>query len=246
MYTAIAPTRAPTSGRARNRVTSERSTLRRARPPGAAAGGGLGVVTGAVIVGSPRAVLGVLVDRGDVGGVHERRAGQRGLSTTDRVPVDLVEPEGVDREVALEEGLLVDRELDLPGLDVGRRVLVEVEGVDLGAAVRRADGLERGEGDRRAERGDLVDAGVLLELGLQGGEHRRHVRAVDVDDVGLAREAGLHTGAAVLEGHAALLLDDAQVVLGPHRVEPGAQGLAGHLLVRAEVAERARLLPEVL
>src|SRR5207244_1158978 len=84
---------------------------------------------------SPGALRGELGDLGDVGLVDEGRAGQHGLLTAAAVvAVVLVEPQRVDRQVALQIRLLVDRELDRALADRGREVLVEVEGRDLGLA----------------------------------------------------------------------------------------------------------------
>src|SRR5437773_1895587 len=89
-------------------------------------------------------------------------APSRAAATAAVVAVRLVEPQRVDRQVPLEVGLLVDGPLDLAGLDGADRVLVEVEGGELGLAARLGDGLDGGHRERGAERGDVVDGGVRL------------------------------------------------------------------------------------
>src|SRR6185437_3535838 len=189
----------------------------------------------------PGAVGRELADDGDVGLVDEERPGQRRLAADEDVAVHLVEPERVDRLVALQVGLLVDGELEVTGLDLRRDLRVEVERGDLRLAVGvldRVDGVQR---DRCAQREHEVDAGVLLHLRGDRGAHRRQVRAVDVDLVVLALERGLRAGATGLELHLALELHDAEHVLEAVLSGARAAGLAGQALVRAEVGQRPRL-----
>src|ERR1700755_2498433 len=81
-------------------------------------------------------VLGVGGDGVDVGLVYERGPGQHGLAASDCVAIVEVQPERVDREVALQERLLVDGPLDSAGLDRVDEFCVRVEGADLCLAAR--------------------------------------------------------------------------------------------------------------
>ena len=98
-----------------------------------------------------------------------------------------------------------------------------------------AGGLHGGQGDRCAERDDVVDRRVLLQLGGDGRLHRRHVGAVDVEVLDRAAEPGLHPGATGFECDVALVLDDADDLLRPFGGQPLARGLTGDLLVLPEV-----------
>src|SRR5882724_3493187 len=112
----------------------------------------------AIFMASPRSLRGELRDRVHVGLVDKGRAGQYGLlAAAAVVAVRLVEPERVDRQVALEVGLLVDGELDGALLDGGDEVRVEVEGGDLGLAARVGQRLHGRQREGGAEGDDLVD-----------------------------------------------------------------------------------------
>src|SRR6478735_1300978 len=191
--------------------------------------------------GSAGVVLGEREDDVDVGAVDERGAGQHRLTAAHVVAVLLVQVERGHGEVALDVGLLVDRELDLAVLDGLGRLGVEVEGDQLGLAAGLVHRLEGVEGDRCTEGDDVVDRRVGGELGLQGRDDRGVVGAVDLDVLGAGRLA-LHTGTAGLEGHRAGGLDDAERVLRAvgHDALTGAG--AGQVLVGAEVHQRAGVL----
>src|ERR1700712_3890676 len=96
-------------------------------------------------------------DDADVRLVYEGWTGEDRAPTADVVAVLQLEVQRSHRLVALDVGLLVDRELDLAVLDVLGRVGVEVEGDQLRLAVCGAHGLECVQSDRRTERDDVVD-----------------------------------------------------------------------------------------
>src|SRR5258705_9638329 len=117
-----APTSEPTSGRLSSRAPSERWETR-----SSTGDGGLVSISVMMTTSLAGAVGGELLHRTDVGLVDERRTGQGGLATTDRVAVGLVEPKTVNRQVALQIRLLVDGELNVARLDCPDQVLVGVE-----------------------------------------------------------------------------------------------------------------------
>src|SRR2546423_3105206 len=110
------------------------------------------------------AVRGELAHEVDVLAVDQERAGQSGFATAQDVAVDLVQRERVDRLVALQIRLLVDRPLQVTRLDLRRDLRVEVERADLRLAARVFGRVDRVQRDRRAEGDDEVDARILLEL----------------------------------------------------------------------------------
>jgi hypothetical protein len=69
------------------------------------------------------------------------------LAAADGVAIIEIQPQRVDRQVALEERLLVDRPLDLPRLDRVDEFGVGVEGADLGRAACAVGGLNGGKRD---------------------------------------------------------------------------------------------------
>ena len=84
------------------------------------------------------AVGGVLGDRIDVARVDECRAGEHGCAAADGVAVVDVQPQRVDGEVALQEGLLIDGPSDVAVLDRADQFGIGVEGVDDGACCLRS------------------------------------------------------------------------------------------------------------
>src|SRR3954451_3927825 len=122
----------------------------------------------------PRGWLaGVLLHEGedlrDVGLVDEGRTGQHGLAATEDVAVPQVEVELGDGQVALQVGLLVDEELDLPLTDGLRGVRIGVERADLGLGPDRRDRLDGIQSLGGPEGDDPVDGLVLAQLGLDRG-----------------------------------------------------------------------------
>src|SRR6266536_5400807 len=97
-----------------------------ARGPAAGAGPRAGSLSGTAV--------GELGDEVDVVLVHQVGAGQGGLATAEDVAVGLVQPQRVDRLVALQPRLLVDRPLQITRLDLRGDLRVEVERADLGLA----------------------------------------------------------------------------------------------------------------
>src|SRR5258707_5938304 len=105
-----APASAPASGRANNRTRGDFRPIRSSRRGGGAASmvslmeflqtagpGAAGAPAAPWTARSlPRAPLGVLRHLGDIGGVDERRAGQRGLAATEDVAVGFPQPQRVD------------------------------------------------------------------------------------------------------------------------------------------------------
>ena len=263
MKMTMAATRAPTSGRASRRLDRPRVT-RFEDSAGADGGGGFGGVAHGLLrwliregwpARSRRPPLREVRTSGcssctkgricvDVGLVDERRTGQHGAAAAHDVAVLLEQVELGDGQVALEVGLLVDAELELAVLHCLGRVDVQVEGADLGLAVRRLDGLDGVQRLGGAEGDDPVDVLVLAELGLDGGGDRGVVCAVDLDVLGV-REGVLDALAAVLQGDRPGLLDRAQDLRGSGGLGllPGL--LACQELVGREVREGAGLLEEV-
>ena len=91
----------------------------------------------------------------------------------------------------------------------------------------------------------MVDGLVLLQLGGDRRLHRRHVLAVDVEDLGLPLEALPDAGAAGFQRDLALLLDDADDLLGAVLLQTFARGDPGELLVLTEVLLHAHRLAVV-
>ena len=112
--------------------------------------------------------------------------------------------------VALDVGLLVDRELDVAVLDALGGVGVEVEGDELRVTAGGLDRLERVERDRGAQRDDVVDRVVLGQLGLERGDDCRVVRAVDLDVLGAPRPWPSHPAHRASRATEPLVLDHAQ------------------------------------
>src|SRR5438874_2573588 len=89
----------------------------------------------------PGTAGGELADEVDVLVVDQERPRQRRLPAAEDVAVGLVQPQRVDRQVALQVRLLVDRPLQVPGLDLRRDLRVEVERADLRLAPGILDGV---------------------------------------------------------------------------------------------------------
>src|SRR3954451_8198700 len=185
MKMTTAATRAPTSGRASKRL--ERPRVTRLDGSAGADGGVVWVVLLIVcakdwgqsvcrpaVPGHPGrrcGLTGVLLDERqdgvDVALVDEGRTGQHWPYAPHDVAVLLEQVELGDRQVALQVGLLVDRELERAVLDCLRRVDVQVERADLGRAAGRGDDLDRVQCLGGTEGDDPVDLLVLGELGLE-------------------------------------------------------------------------------
>ena len=112
-------------------------------------------------------------------GLRSRSRSQAGahhrLAAADGVTVGQVQPQRVDRLIALQVWLLVHGPLHRAGLDLGDLRGVGVEGVQLRGAVRGGDGLDGDERDRPS-RGDarvltppssleVIRAGYDLQIG---------------------------------------------------------------------------------
>src|SRR5271166_4288111 len=176
---------------------------------------------------------------------YEERAGQHWLATTDRVPVGVVQPQHVDRLIALDIGLLIDRKLYLALRDQIDRHGAHVERADLRLRARRLDGVEHDWREWSAKGDDKIDRRVLLQLGLHAGLDRRHVVAGHIEHLHLALEGVLDAVATRLELHRALLLVEADNVLGAFIGQPLSHGPAGDCLVLSRVAEQILALPLV-
>src|SRR5208337_5632748 len=114
-----------------SRVSSAATAGRKARLP---AGGRLHclAVMPRPFLDSARAGPGVFGHGGGVVLGHEEGAGQHRATSTDGIAVGDVEPQHVDRLVALDIGLLVDRPLYLALRDQIDRHRAHVEGADFG------------------------------------------------------------------------------------------------------------------
>src|SRR5580765_4201860 len=215
----------------RNAGATERNSTATARPPITAPTAGIprkvaevdlvltrsspGVADAVVICGSPCSLGREGRDGCHVRGVDEGRAGCDVLAAADGVAVVLVRPQGVDREVALQVRLLVDRPGHLAVLDGCDELLTRVESADLGRAAGVRDCLDCVEGELGPESDDEVDRLVGRQGGLDVGGDRRVIATVDIDPLDLGTGGPLgDTVTAVLELLLALLLDHAQDVLG--------------------------------
>src|SRR4051812_15430967 len=241
--TTTAASSAPISGRRRIRdarlMFASRSSAT-GIAGGGAAGDGVGCV---VLMALPRAGLRELRDGPGVVLVDEARAGEDGQAAADGVGVVPEELQEHDRQVALEVLLLIDGELDRPGLDVLDHVRADVERRQLRAGARALDRRLGRLADVRVERDHRVKGLVGLELRLDLGLRRGDVRrALDLEVGHVAAEALLDAVAALLEADVVLLVDDAEDLLDSLGLEPLAGRLAGDRLVLADVRDGAERL----
>src|SRR4051812_47149746 len=238
--TARAAIAAPSSGRRNSFVASETFAMRSSTTTAGAA------EPGAVVLMSARPLRCQLLDLGRVALVDEARPGQDRLAAADGVRVGLEQRQEHDRQVALQVLLLVDRELDRAGRDRLHDVAREIEGRELRARARGLDRRRRGGGDVRVERQHVVVGLVGLQLGLDLRLRGREVvGALDLQRVERAAEALLGAVAALLEADVALLVDDAEHLLGAFGLDAGAGRAAGDRLVLADVGDRPELLIDV-
>src|SRR4051794_10896809 len=241
MATTMAASSAPISGRLRMRA-ARLMFASRSSATGAAGGAGAGAAVVCSLM-SPGPLARQLLDRGRVVLVHEARAGEHGLAAADGVRVRPEQLQEDDRQVALEVLLLVDRELDRPGLDGLDHVRAEVERRQASLRARALDRARGGDRDVRVQRDDRVEGLVGLELGLdlrlRGGDVGG---ALDLKVGHGGAEALLDAVAALLEADVVLLVDDAEDLLGAVGLEPRARRPAGDRLVLADMRDRAELL----
>ena len=169
----MAPATAPSSGRAMSFLSSGVAATRSSPAvlivamPLSLAAGEIGVRPGAD-PGHARLpdALGREVDH--LGGVllgDEARPGHHGAGR--HQPVQLVQPQQLDRQVALQELLLVDREQHLALIDRLEHAGRQIEGAELDL-VQHLDLLERRHGRLR---GDRPEGEHAVDVGI-GGEMR--------------------------------------------------------------------------
>src|SRR5215213_2739053 len=260
--TMSAATIAPTSGRRRTAASRACSPTRSSRVLlGSATGGGAAVV----LMCPPRAcgpderggvrpragphrrsasaVLGELQHRVGVVLRDDRGTGVDRLTATDVVAVQDLEVDPGNAEVALDIGLLVDRERELAADDVLHHVGVHVEGSDLDAGATGSDGLDGLARHVATEGEDPVEARVRLQLGLDRGLRAGEVGVVDLQVRQLAREGRGRTGAPLLQSDVAGLLDDSESVLHAEVVHLVTGSLARQCLALADVGDRPERLP---
>src|SRR6266699_1723574 len=177
IQTAIAPATAPSSGRltslrSRPTLTSRSST---GRPPVVVVAPGLLMAFAPCRPGSADSLLAQVQHLRRRVLEHEARAGQDDAAATGHQQVLLVKGEEQDRQVALEELLLVDREEHVALVDgrQGFRREVERAELDLAQLAGLRERLDRRAGAGRSQRQDAVVAGPAdlrrdLLLGVRG------------------------------------------------------------------------------
>ncbi len=184
--------------------------------------------------GHPCSIDGRLASRPGIrdDGVHVRLvddawAGQDRLATARNEAVQLVVGQEYDRQIALEELLLVDGELHLTGLDRIQDVLREVEGreLDLAGEVELLDGRQRRGRSGGPEGEDAVQRGICLDSGGDRLLRTGRILEVDLNDLGRPGETLGEALATGVESGVADLLVDAEGVRGAS----GLQELAGLL-----------------